>query len=67
MSLTGNWELGLSKKAPVDDPDAFLLTFEQLAMSAGLDRGTWSLWLALYLTGKAQVDYMTLSEYQTKD
>ncbi|KAM7166313.1 uncharacterized protein RBU57_007207 [Macrochelys suwanniensis] len=53
--------------APADDPDAFLGTFEQVALGAGWDRATWALRLGPYLTGEAQAAYMALTEVQARD
>lgn len=65
----GTWTPGLSlcKMAPADDPDAFLGTFEQVALGAGWDRITWALRLGPYLTGEAQAAYMALMETQARD
>ncbi|CAM5077524.1 unnamed protein product [Eretmochelys imbricata] len=51
---------------PVDDPDAFLGTFEWVAMGAGWDRATWALQLTPYLGSEAQAAYMALSKEQAR-
>ncbi|XP_043356884.1 uncharacterized protein LOC122457205 [Dermochelys coriacea] len=58
--------LGLCKMGPADDPDAFLGTFERVALGAGWDRTTWALRVAPYLAGEAQAASMTLSEEQAR-
>lgn len=49
------------------DLDAFLSTFEGVAMEAGWDKRSWALRVASYLSGEAQVAYMTLSKEQAWD
>lgn len=50
-----------------DDPEAFLGTFDWVAMDADWEKATWALWLALCLTGEAHAAYMALSVVQTRD
>ncbi|CAM4542701.1 unnamed protein product [Lepidochelys kempii] len=58
---------GTTMPGCADDPDAFLGTFEQVAMAAGWERETWALWLALYLGGEAQAAFMALGDTQARD
>nr|XP_032638229.1 serine/threonine-protein phosphatase 1 regulatory subunit 10-like [Chelonoidis abingdonii] len=58
---------GLCKMGPMDDPDAFLGTFELVATAAGWEWETWALWLAPYLRGEAQAAFMAVGETQARD
>ncbi|XP_039353348.1 uncharacterized protein LOC120379862 [Mauremys reevesii] len=56
--------LGLYKMGSADDPDAFLCTFEWVAMAASWDKVTLALRLAPYLASEVQVAY---SNNQARD
>ena len=55
------------KLTEADDIEAYLTTFEQLVMSASLERQHWAFKLAPYLTGKAQQAYAALSSEEAAD
>lgn len=59
--------MDLSRIGPVNNPNAFLVTFESGCRCRCRDKGTWVLQLVLYLTGEAQVTYMALSGKQARD
>uniref|UniRef100_A0A452GRU7 SCAN box domain-containing protein n=1 Tax=Gopherus agassizii TaxID=38772 RepID=A0A452GRU7_9SAUR len=52
---------------PGDDPEAFLVTFEQVATVAGWNPDQWASILAPYLTGVAQAIYRGLSAEAAQD
>ncbi|XP_074843086.1 uncharacterized protein LOC142009235 [Carettochelys insculpta] len=52
---------------PADDPEAFLVTFERVAVVAGWPRIQWATLLAPYLTGGAQRAYRALSMEDAQD
>lgn len=52
---------------PDDDPEAFLVTFERVALVAGWARDQWATLLAPYLTGTAQAAYRGLATEGARD
>ncbi|XP_044843600.1 uncharacterized protein LOC123349509, partial [Mauremys mutica] len=52
---------------PDDDPEAFLVTFERVALVAGWARDQWATLLAPYLTGPAQAAYRGLVTEEARD
>uniref|UniRef100_H3AFR2 SCAN box domain-containing protein n=1 Tax=Latimeria chalumnae TaxID=7897 RepID=H3AFR2_LATCH len=56
----GGQPIKLTKMGPKDDPDAFLLTFERVAVANGWPKEQWALRLAPFLTGEAQAAYRAL-------
>ncbi|XP_039350157.1 uncharacterized protein LOC120374479 [Mauremys reevesii] len=52
---------------PGDDPEAFLVTFERVAVVAGWAQDQWATILAPYLTGTAQTVYRGLSVEAAQD
>uniref|UniRef100_A0A8C3FJW3 SCAN box domain-containing protein n=1 Tax=Chrysemys picta bellii TaxID=8478 RepID=A0A8C3FJW3_CHRPI len=52
---------------PDDDPEAFLVTFEQVALVAGCPQVQWATHLAPYLTGTAQMAYRGLATEDARD
>nr|XP_042707511.1 mediator of RNA polymerase II transcription subunit 15-like [Chrysemys picta bellii] len=59
--------LQLTKMGPDDDPEAFLVTFERVALVAGWPKDQWATLLAPYLTGAAQVAYRGLAAEEARD
>ncbi|XP_053873204.1 uncharacterized protein LOC128831095, partial [Malaclemys terrapin pileata] len=57
----------LTKMGPEDDPEAFLVTFERVAIVAGWVPEQWATILAPYLTGTAQTVYRGLSVEAARD
>ncbi|XP_039350382.1 uncharacterized protein LOC120374581 [Mauremys reevesii] len=57
----------LTKMWPGDDPEAFLVTFERVAIVAGWAQDQWATILAPYLTGTAQTVYRGLSVEAAQD
>ncbi|XP_039390709.1 zinc finger protein 446-like [Mauremys reevesii] len=55
------------KMGPEDDPEAFLVTFERVAVVAGWTPDQWATILAPYLTGTAQTIYRGLSVEAAQD
>uniref|UniRef100_A0A452ITH0 SCAN box domain-containing protein n=1 Tax=Gopherus agassizii TaxID=38772 RepID=A0A452ITH0_9SAUR len=52
---------------PGDDPEAFLVTFERVALIAGWARAQWATLLAPYFTGPTQLAYRGLATEDAKD
>uniref|UniRef100_A0A674J477 SCAN box domain-containing protein n=1 Tax=Terrapene triunguis TaxID=2587831 RepID=A0A674J477_9SAUR len=52
---------------PNDNPEAFLVTFERVALVAGWAQDQWATILAPYLTGTAQTVYQGLSTDTARD
>uniref|UniRef100_A0A674J9T9 SCAN box domain-containing protein n=1 Tax=Terrapene triunguis TaxID=2587831 RepID=A0A674J9T9_9SAUR len=52
---------------PNDSPEAFLVTFERVALVAGWAQDQWATILAPYLTGTAQTVYQSLSTDTARD
>ncbi|XP_029769832.1 SCAN domain-containing protein 1-like [Terrapene carolina triunguis] len=57
----------LTKMGPDDDPEAFLVTFEWVALVAGWPQAQWATLLAPYLTGTAQTAYRGLATEDARD
>ncbi|XP_044860020.1 SCAN domain-containing protein 1-like [Mauremys mutica] len=62
-----NPPIRLTKTSPSDDPEAFLVTFERVAVIAGWAPHQWASLLAPYLTGTTQTVYRGLSTDATQD
>uniref|UniRef100_A0A8C3IT84 SCAN box domain-containing protein n=1 Tax=Chrysemys picta bellii TaxID=8478 RepID=A0A8C3IT84_CHRPI len=52
---------------PNDDPKAFLVTFERVALVAGWPQDQWATLLDPYLTGTAQMAYQGLATEEARD
>nr|XP_032661470.1 SCAN domain-containing protein 1-like [Chelonoidis abingdonii] len=59
--------LRLTKMGPGDDPEAFLTTFEWVALVAGWAREHWATLLAPYLTGPAELACQGLATEDSRD
>ncbi|XP_026510124.1 SCAN domain-containing protein 1-like [Terrapene carolina triunguis] len=57
----------LTKTGPDDDPEAFLVTFERVALFAGWAPDQWATLLAPYLTRTAQTAYRGLATKEARD
>lgn len=57
----------MTKMTTEDDPEAYLYTFERMAVMAGWSRYQWTTILALYLTGPIQMTVDTLPITEARD